>query len=70
MKKGIIIKFGEEDNCYFQNEFNRDIDYHILIIALLETLNDICKEYDLNFKKQIEKYLELGSVDDYIGVDK
>ncbi len=70
MKKGIIIKFDKKDNCHFQNEFDNDINYNILIIALLETLNDICKEYNLDLKKQIKNYLELGSVDAYIGDNK
>ncbi len=70
MKKGIVIKFDKKDKNHFFNEIDNSIDCNLLIISLLETLNDICKEHHLDFKEQIKKYLELGSYDDYIGDEK
>ena len=67
MKKGIIIKFDKENERKFYNEWNEKIDYNLLIISLLETLNDICKHYNLDIKQQMANYLELGSCDDYCG---
>ncbi len=64
MKKGIIIKFDKKDKNHFCNEINNSIDCNLLVIALLETLNDVCKEHNLNFKQQINTYLKLGSCDD------
>ena len=65
MITGIKIEFNKEDNCYFENEFNNDIDYNLLIISLLETVNDICKEYNLDTNEQLKKYIKQGSVDNY-----
>lgn len=65
MITGIKIEFNKEDNCYFENEFNNDIDYNLLIISLLETVNDICKKYNLDTNEQLKKYIKQGSVDNY-----
>lgn len=65
MIKGINITFNKENNNYFENEFNENIDKHLLIIALLETINDVCKYYDLNTNEQLKKYIEMGSIDNY-----
>ena len=65
MITGIKIEFNEKENNYFENEWSNDIDYNILIISLLETINDICLEHDLNTNEQLKKYIELGSIDNY-----
>jgi len=67
MIDGITIKFNKQDNCYFENEYNNEIDTNILIISLLETINDICKQYNLDTNEQLKKYIEMGSIDNYIG---
>lgn len=69
MKKGIIIKFDKENERKFYDDWNKEIDCNLLVISLLETLNDICKYYNLDIKQQMEEYLELGSCDDYMNVD-
>ena len=65
MIDGIKIQFNKENNNYFESEYNNDIDVYILIISLLETINDICGEYNLDTKEQLKKYIEMGSIDDY-----
>lgn len=65
MLEGIKIEFNKENNNYFENEWNNDIDADILIISLLETINDICKEKGLNTKEKLENYIKMGSVDNY-----
>lgn len=64
--KGINITFNKENNNYFENDFNENIDKYLLIIALLETINDICEYYDLDINEQLKKYIEMGSIDNYI----
>ena len=66
MRKGIIIKFDKENARKFYDDWNKKIDCNLLVISLLETLNDICKYYNLDLKQQIDTYLELGSCDDYM----
>ena len=66
MIKGITIQFNKENNNYFENEYNDDINVDILIISLLETLNDICKEHNLNINEQLKQYIKMGSIDNYI----
>lgn len=66
MIKGVNITFNEENNNYFENDFNENIDKYLLIIALLETINDICEYYDLDINEQLKKYIEMGSIDNYI----
>ena len=65
MIEGIKIEFNEENNNYFENQRNNDIDADLLIIALLETINDICKEKGLNTNEKLENYIKMGSVDNY-----
>ena len=65
MIKGINITFNKENNNYFENDFNENIDKYLLIIALLETINDICEYYDLDTNEQLKKYIEMGSIDNY-----
>lgn len=65
MIEGIKIEFNKENNNYFENQWNNDIDADILIIALLETINDICIEKKLNTKEKLEKFIKMGSVDNY-----
>ena len=65
MIEGIKIEFNKEDNNYFENQWNNDIDADILIIALLETINDICIEKELNTKEKLENFIKMGSVDNY-----
>ena len=65
MIEGIKIEFNEENNNYFENQWNNDIDTDLLIISLLETINDICKEKRLNTKEKLENYIKMGSVDNY-----
>ena len=65
MIQGIKIEFKEEDNRYFENEWNNNIEYDLLILSLLETVNDICIEYNLNTNEQLQKYMTLGSIDNY-----
>lgn len=65
MITGIKIEFKKEDHNYFENEIDNDIDYNLLIISLLETVNDICKENDLDTNEQLRRYIEFGSVDNY-----
>lgn len=65
MITGIKIEFNKEDHHYFETAFDNDIDYNLLIISLLETVNDICKEYNLDTTTQLLKYIRLGSVDNY-----
>lgn len=65
MIKGINITFNKENNNYFENEFNENIDKYLLIIALLETINDVCEYYDLDINEQLKKYIEMGSIDNY-----
>jgi len=68
MIKGIEIKFNKEYNNYFISKVaTNKIDYNILIIALLETINDICGIYNLNTNEQLEKYMKMGSIDNYCG---
>lgn len=66
MVKGINITFNKENNNYFENDFNENIDKHLLIISLLETINDVCKYYDLDTNEQLKKYIRMGSIDDYV----
>ena len=66
MITGIKIEFNKKDNNYFENEYSNEIDKYILIIALLETINDICKDNNLDTKEQLEKYIKMGSIDNYI----
>ena len=66
MIKGITIEFNKENNSYFENCYKSTIDPNILIISLLETINDICIDYKLDTKKQLNEYIEFGSVDNYI----
>lgn len=66
MIEGIKIEFNENEHNYFENEWNNDIETEILIISLLETINDICEQYNLNTKEQLMKYINMGSVDNYI----
>lgn len=65
MIEGIKIEFNKENNNYFENQWNNDIDTDLLIISLLETINDICKEKRLNTKEKLENYIKMGSVDNY-----
>lgn len=65
MITGIKIEFKEDEHNYFENERNNDIEPEMLIISLLETINDICKEHNLDTKKQLERYIHMGSVDSY-----
>jgi len=65
MTEGIKIEFNKQDNDYFENQWNNNIDANILVIALLETINDICKENNLNTNEQLEKYMNMGSIDNY-----
>lgn len=65
MKEGIKIEFNKQDNNYFENQWNNDIDADILIIALLETINDICKENNLNTNEKLKRFINMGSVDNY-----
>lgn len=65
MTEGIEIEFNKQDNDYFENQWNNNIDANILVIALLETINDICKENNLNTNEQLEKYMNMGSIDNY-----
>lgn len=65
MIKGINITFNKENNNYFENDFNENIDKHLLIIALLETINDVCEYYDLDTNEQLKKYIKMGSIDNY-----
>lgn len=67
---GVEIKFNKENNNYFENEYEKEINPYILIIALLETINDICKDNNLNMEKQLKKYIDMGSVDNYIGEEE
>lgn len=61
----IKIEFRKDCNNYFENEVNNDIDCNLLIIALLETINDICKANKLETEQQLQRYIELGTVDNY-----
>lgn len=65
MTEGIEIEFNKQDNDYFENQWNNNIDANILVIALLETINDVCKENNLNTNEQLEKYMNMGSIDNY-----
>ena len=65
MITGIKIKFDKKDNRNVVCEYNDNIDPYILIISLLETVNDICKRNDYDTNKQLLKYIEMGSVDNY-----
>jgi hypothetical protein len=65
MIMGIKIEFRKDCNNYFENEVNNDIDCNLLIIALLETINDICKANKLGTEQQLQRYIELGTVDNY-----
>ena len=65
MIEGIKIEFNKENNNYFENQWNNDIDTDLLIISLLETINDICKEKGLNTNEKLENYIKMGSVDNY-----
>lgn len=65
MITGVKIQFKEEDNNYFENEWNNDINYNLLITALLETVNDICIENNLETDIQLKKYIAMGSIDNY-----
>ena len=65
MIEGIKIEFNKENNNYFENQQNNDIDTDLLIISLLETINDICKEKGLNANEKLENYIKMGSVDNY-----
>ena len=65
MIEGIKIEFNKEDNNYFENQWNNDIDTDLLIISLLETINDICNEKGLNTNAKLENYIKMGSVDNY-----
>lgn len=66
MLDGIKIQFNKENSNYFESAYNDDIDVNILIISLLETINDICKDYNLNTNEQLKKYIQMGSIDNYI----
>ena len=69
MITGIKIDFKEDNNNgfeKFENEWNDNIDPNILILSLLETVNDICKDNDLDTNAYLEKYIQMGSVDNYI----
>ncbi len=65
MVDGIKIQFNKENNNYFEAEYNNDIDANILIISLLETINDICEDYNLNTNEQLKAYIKMGSIDNY-----
>lgn len=65
MVDGIKIQFNKENNNYFETEYNNDIDVNILIISLLETINDICEDYNLNTNEQLKTYIKMGSIDNY-----
>jgi hypothetical protein len=70
MIKGIEINFNKQNNYYFENEYEDTIDPYILIISLLETINDICKDFDLDTNEQLKKYIKMGSVDNYISEEE
>lgn len=70
MLTGIKIQFNENEHNYFENEWNNDIETDLLIISLLETINDICEENNLNTNEQLKKYIELGSIDNYISLEE
>lgn len=70
MITGIKIEFNKKDNNYFENEYSNEIDKYILIIALLETINDICKDNNLDTKEQLEKYIKMGSIENYISTEE
>lgn len=70
MKTGIRIKFHKKCNQFFENEWDNDIRVEFLILALLETINDICKENDLDTNKQLLKYIKLGSIDNYVTAEE
>lgn len=63
MTKGIEIKFNKQDNNYFENEWNNNIDTNILLISLLETINDICEEHDIDTTEILARYIRMGSID-------
>lgn len=63
---GVEIKFNKENNNYFENDYEEAINPYILIISLLETINDICKDNNLDIKEQLEKYIKMGSIDNYV----
>lgn len=60
---GIKIDFSKEDNNYFEDEYDADINPNILIISLLETINDICKDNNFNSSDILKQYIEMGSID-------
>jgi len=62
---GIKIDFKKTDNQYFEDEWNNDIDCKLLILALLETINDICQEHNLDMTNLLAKYVVMGSMDCY-----
>lgn len=65
MITGIKIEFKEDEHNYFENERNNDIEPELLIISLLETVNDICKEHGFDTNQQLKRYIDMGSVDNY-----
>ena len=66
MVTGIKINFDKNEFNYFENEYSNEIDCNILIISLLETINDICIDNNLDIKEKLNKYIQLGSVDNYV----
>ena len=65
MKTGIKIKFNTKNNRHVVCEYDNSIDPEILIISLLETINDICKENNFDINKKLLKYIQMGSVDNW-----
>lgn len=70
MITGIKIEFKENCHNYFENEWNNDIDSELLIIALLETINDICEEHNLDTNQKLKRYINMGSVDNYLSEEE
>lgn len=70
MIEGIKIEFKEDKQEYFETEWNNDIDTELLIIALLETINDICKHYNLDTNQKLKRYISMGSVDNYLSEEE
>lgn len=65
------IYFDEKNNRHFVSDIDEclernEINPVVLFISLMETARDLCRLIDVNFEDYVNKYIELGSVDDYI----
>ena len=59
---GVKIKFNKKDNEEFITEFSDEIESSLLLVGLCETIDDVCKHYNINTKDILNAYINFKEV--------